>query len=126
MKDVTTFWQGIKFAIIGGLSAIIYFCIALLFDKAFGLPPILASNIAYVLSAVFSYLGHKLYTFNTAGKARFEALRFAVSSVIGFTLASLIPFMLSAYPSVYSYLVVLAVVPATTFILLKFFVFAKQ
>jgi putative flippase GtrA len=118
--------QTLRFILVGGTAAIIYFCAALLFERAFGVSPIWASTFAFVLSAVFSFIGHKIYTFNAAGNSRHEALRFAVSALIGFTLASLIPYVLGAYPSVYSYLAVLVIIPATSFTLLKFFVFPND
>jgi putative flippase GtrA len=125
MKNRALHWQTLRFIGVGGSAAMVYFSAALLFDRAFGLPPVWASILAYVASAAFSFLGHKLYTFNTTGNSRAEAIRFAISAGIGFLLASLIPYLLSSYSSVYSYLAVLVIVPTVSFIMLKCFVFSE-
>ena len=125
MKRQATQLQGVKFVLVGGASALVYFSIALFLDRIFGLMPVLSSAFAFVLSAVFSFIGHKVYTFKSTGNSRHEAPRFVVSALIGFALASFTPYVLSAYPSVYSYLAVLVIIPTTSFILLKCFVFPE-
>ncbi len=118
--------QGLRFLTIGAGASFLYFVLALILDRLVNFPPVTASTVAYVLAAVFSYIGHKSFTFNTGGHSNFEILRFAVSTLTGFLLASIIPLVLTGYPSIISYLVVLVVVPLLSFLMLKFFVFTKS
>ncbi len=123
--------QGLRFLTIGAGASLLYFVLALTFDRLASFPPVVASTVAYAFAAVFSYIGHKNFTFNTGtfnigGRSNFEILRFAVSTLTGFLLASIIPLVLIEYPPVISYLVVLAVVPLLSFLMLKFFVFTKS
>ena len=126
MSSGSLLGQGLKFLVVGGGASFLYFGLALLFDRGVGFGPVASSTLAYALAAVFSYVGHKLFTFNSKGGSKFEALRFTISTLIGFSLASFIPFALSQFAPIISYLAVLAVVPVISFLMLKFFVFSKD
>lgn len=123
MSLVSTFGQAAKFGVIGGGATFIYFCLAIAFDLMFGLGPIVASTMAYASAAVFSYVGHKHFTFNAREKQHWEKFRFLVASLIGFFLAMFIPWALGGFVPVISYVAVMILVPSVSFFMLRVFVF---
>ena len=119
----STFGQAARFGVVGGGATLIYFCFAIAFNSTLGLGPIVASTVAYASAAVFSYVGHKYFTFNTREKQHGEKFRFIISSLIGFLLAMSIPWALGGFLPVISYIAVTILVPVVSFFMLRVFVF---
>jgi|LGOV01.1.fsa_nt_gb putative flippase GtrA len=119
----STFGQAAKFGVVGGGATFIYFCLAIVFDLMFGLGPIVASTMAYASAAVFSYVGHKYFTFNARENQHGEKFRFLVSSLTCFFLAMFIPWALGGFLPVFSYIAVTILVPFLSFFMLRLFVF---
>lgn len=118
------FIQSIRFTVVGVLSTSLYYLFALFFQKLFVDNTVTASVLAYCLSAVFSFSAHKQYTFvESTGGLKGEVIKFMIVTTIGLMLAALIPFILSHCCSEYIYLITAFVIPAVTFVLMKFVVF---
>ncbi len=83
-----------RFAVIGVCSTLLYAAIALVFMNGRGADASTSavSVAAYAAAAVFSYAGHKYFTFVSAGRHRLEAPRFLAVTLVGL----LISFLLSA------------------------------
>lgn len=109
---------------VGVLSTSLYYLFALFFQKLFVDNRVVASILAYCLSAVFSFSAHKQYTFiGSTGSLKGEVIKFMIVTTVGLMLAALIPFILSNYDSKYIYLITASIIPAVTFVLMKFVVF---
>ncbi|TIO76107.1 MAG: GtrA family protein [Mesorhizobium sp.] len=88
-----------RFAVIGVSSTLVYGVCALLLSgggtRAALLPATLASVVAYAIAGLFSYAGHKYYTFMSAGDHTFELPRFLLLNAIGLATAIALPVVLT-------------------------------
>jgi putative flippase GtrA len=115
--------QIFRFAGVGLANSVLYFILAATLNGLFGLGAVLASAIAYILAAVVSFQGHKRLTFQTSGRTPTELPKFIAATIMGVSLATVIPVISHSYAPVVSFLAVLFVVPICSFIMMKFFVF---
>ena len=113
------------FASVGAIATVGYAVIA--GGLAFlGLKPLWASLIAYAACTAWSYLGHKRFTFASAGPHHVEAPRFIVTSLIGLFVATATPLLFARFLGPSPYLAILAtciLVPVISFITAQHFVF---
>jgi putative flippase GtrA len=113
------------FASIGAAATIGYILIAE--SLAFlGLKPALASLIAYGLCGVWSYLGHKRFTFVSSTPHSIAAPRFVVVAVVGLLIAAGAPLLYARLFGPSPYFAVLAtcvVAPIVSFLASQNFVF---
>ena len=86
-----------RFLIIGLGATLLYAMFSALFST--GEPalmrPALGSVLSYVIAAVFSYAGHRYFTFASNGAHRFEAPRFVVLTLVGLAVSFVLPAVLS-------------------------------
>lgn len=119
----------LRFGVVGACATVLYVILAFSFTKAFAQWPSAAGAfVAYVVSGVFSYLAHKLFTFASDDRHSREAPRFVVVSIAGFGLAGLLPFVLHdvmGLPLAIPVLLTAVIVPAMNFIALRLFVFGQ-
>jgi putative flippase GtrA len=113
------------FASVGAIATVAYGIIAesLVF---FGLKLLWASLIAYAISATWSYLGHKYFTFASRGKHVIEAPRFILTTGIGLLIAVGMPTLIAKLFGPSPYIAVLAtciLVPILSFVASQRFVF---
>lgn len=123
MKLAGVFDQVLRFAGIGVLASGLYFALATGLSSFAGLAAVPASVLAYGVSAVFSYNGHRQITFRGGDVAPADKVRFVMTTAFGLLLALFIPHVLAGYAPVVSFTAVLLIVPLCSFLLLKFFVF---
>jgi putative flippase GtrA len=113
------------FATVGAAATIGYAAIAE--SLAFvGLRPVLASLIAYAICACGSYLGHKRFTFVSAGLHSVEAPRFFIATIAGLVVALATPLLFAQFFGPSPYFAILAtclLVPVISFIISARFVF---
>ena len=91
------------------------------------LPPATASVAAYAVAAIFSYLGHKFFTFMSAGSHQFEAPRFAVLTGFGLAAAYLLPMLLVGrfgLPVAIPILLTCILIPVVNFVVLERWIFS--
>lgn len=83
-----------RFAVVGILATLIFAACASLLSGGAGtalLPPAIASVSAYLIAGMFSYAGHKYFTFASGGAHRFEAPRFITLTGVGIGISALVP-----------------------------------
>jgi putative flippase GtrA len=113
------------FASVGAVATIGYAVIAegLVFV---GVKSLWASLTAYVICTCWSYLGHKRFTFASAGLHRVEAPRFVLTTFVGLLVALGMPLLFAQFFGPSPYLAILAtcvLVPIISFIASQRFVF---
>jgi putative flippase GtrA len=116
----------VTFGSVGLGAACVYFLIAWALSTQGVLPASVASFIAYLASAGFSYLGHKALTFRSSAPHRRELPRFALAGALGYAIAVIVPLVLTdfwRFQPVIAIVIVCIAVPVVNFLLLTFFVF---
>ena len=127
-KGVEAVLRVLRFVAIGLGATMLYAILALLFESTLTFDPVPASILAYGFAAAFSYFGHKLFTFVSAGEHRKEAPRFIATASVGLVVAT-------AAPSIFTYMlglpswvavgVTCTVIPLANLLVLEKWVFAK-
>lgn len=115
-----------RFGIVGVIAACVHISIVIFGVRQLGLRPLAANCFAYAIAFQVSYFGHKWWTFNDARPIMSSIQRFFLVASVGFGLnESLYYTLLQVTPLNYSValVIVLAVVPALTFILAKYWAF---
>ncbi|RUW34111.1 MULTISPECIES: GtrA family protein [unclassified Mesorhizobium] len=116
-----------RFAVIGGAATLVYaLCALLLSGGGRALSATSASVIAYVIAGVFSYAGHKYFTFVSAGAHRFELPRFLLLNAMGLAIAAALPGLLTGrlgMPAAVPVLLTCVAVPLVNYIMLGRWVF---
>ncbi len=117
-----------KFASIGMAATVIYGIGASLL-AAGPLAPAAASLSAYAIAALFSYAGHKFFTFTSAGAHRFEAPRFIVLNFFGLAVSYVLPGLLTARLGMHVAVPILltcVLIPVVNFVVLDRWVFSNR
>lgn len=123
MSGVSLPEQAVRYSCVGIANSALYFVLAATLNSLTGLAAALCSVIAYVVAAALAYLAHKHLTFESRGAASREISRFVASTLLGLSLALLIPLVLHGGDPMIAFLTVLVVVPICSFLMMKFFVF---
>ena len=118
----------LRFAVIGGMSTLIYAVVALILaqPRSIGMPAVTASAFGYGAGAIFSYCGHRFVTFMSDGAVGFEIARFVGATAVGFMLSTGLAVILSdlvGLPPFVPVAVASILVPILNFIILRKFVF---
>lgn len=117
-----------RFVLVGGTVTLIYAVLSLLFHAKFGLPPVSASFAANIIAAVFSYLGHRLYTFYSNRPHREAVASFAVLTLVGFGFSIFTPWVLTStfgLPMIIPVAVTSIAVPMFNFLVMGKLVFPR-
>ncbi|RWX68797.1 GtrA family protein [Mesorhizobium sp. M4B.F.Ca.ET.089.01.1.1] len=119
-----------RFAVIGGASTLVYAVCALALSRGGTgtamLPATAASVVAYAIAGLFSYAGHKYFTFMSAGAHAFELPRFALLNAMGLATAIALPVVLTerlGMPAAIPIVLTCIVVPLVNYIVLRRWVF---
>jgi putative flippase GtrA len=122
-------WRVSRFALIGAMSTLIYAVCAFVLSGAADapvLPPVAASIGAYAVAAIFSYAGHKYFTFVSRGAHALELPRFLTLTALGLLIAMAAPILLSGMlglPPAVPILVTCAAVPVVNYVVMGRWVF---
>ncbi|WP_372424886.1 GtrA family protein [Salinarimonas chemoclinalis] len=118
----------VRLLAVGGVSTGLYLALAFVGEARLGLPAAGASIGAYAVTASFSYLAHRGFTFRSTRPHREAAWRFSVLTAAGWGAALAIPIVLTdvvgAPPSA-SFLAVAIAIPAANALALSRLVFAR-
>jgi putative flippase GtrA len=120
-----------RFALIGAASTLVYAAGASLLSShriGPGLAAVLASCVAYAFAALFSYAGHKYFTFVSDGAHSFEAPRFAMVTATGLGFSALVPAILVdglGQPPILPILITCIAIPLANYFLLRHWVFLR-
>ena len=118
-----------RFALVGIGSTLIYVSFALLLSsgsEAAVLPAAPALIMAYAIAALFSYTGHKHFTFGSEGAHTFEAPRFLAVTAAGLCFSWILPTILVDELGLPPFVPIVAtciVVPAVNYFVLGRWVF---
>ena len=119
-----------RFALIGGAATLIYaVCAALLTTGGTPILPAAAGSFAaYAIAALFSYAGHKYFTFVSRGAHRFEAPRFLALTAAGLCFSWMLPALMVGglqAPPLAPIVATCVVVPAVNYFVLGRWVFSN-
>lgn len=84
-----------RFVLVGGSVTLTYAVLSLVFHNRFGLSAVPASFLANVIAAVFSYFGHRVYTFYSKRPHREALTSFAALTLAGFGFSIFMPWLLT-------------------------------
>jgi putative flippase GtrA len=111
-----------------GLAAMAAYAVIVTGLTALGLRPAwLASGTAYALAAVWSYVGHRRFSFRSDAPHQAAGPRFVAATAAGQALAVAIPAAVAdfgGWPAAYATAAVCVVCPAVSFVLNNWFVFS--
>jgi putative flippase GtrA len=122
-------WRVVRFALVGGISTLIYSVFAYVFTVNLHMAAVLGSVLAYLMGAIFSYNAHRRITFRSNRPVRHEAPRFAGISFAGWIVAILSPLIFTdawGLPPVVAILFASVAVPIMSFLGMERFVFRRQ
>lgn len=115
----------LRFALVGAGTTLLYGAISVAL-LGFGAAAATASVIAYCLSAVLSFCGHKVFTFGSPAAYRSEAPRFLLVNGFGLACALLAPLAATRILEVDAHWAILftcLAVPAFNYLAMKHLVF---
>jgi putative flippase GtrA len=127
--------QGLRFGAVGGLSTFTHVFFFMLGIEWLGLWPLWSNLLAFGVAVIVSFSGHFYWTFRVqtesrtarAVPARAAFLRFLAVALTGLVLNSLAVYAVVnvlGLPYAYAIVLMLTAVPASTFMLSKFWAFA--
>lgn len=76
--------QFVKFALVGGLATALHYAILVVLVEGLRWPPVAATSVGFVVSALGNYLLNRRFTFRSQRRHVEAAPRFAVVAVVGF------------------------------------------
>jgi putative flippase GtrA len=118
-----------RFALVGIGSTLIYALCAFFLSRGQGsaiLPATSASVAAYAIAALFSYTGHKYFTFVSSGDHAMELPRFLLLTASGLAVAFVLPGLLTqmlGIPASIPILLTCVAVPVVNYVVLRRWVF---
>lgn len=117
-----------RFAGVGAMSTLVHVLVALCAASLLGFAPQMANLSGFIAAVSFSYFGHGYFTFEADVKHRLHGPRFFSVAALGLGVSSTLTHVITAWmglPFVVAMGVVAVAVPASTFVLCKFWVFAE-
>jgi putative flippase GtrA len=120
------FAQFVRYGIVGVLLMLAYLGVALILASVFGLSPVWASPLSFVLCVPLAYLGQSILVFRAPWGDRAQQTRFLLTTVTGFLIAAGVTPLLALFvdvPPYVNFMVVCVLVPLTNFLVFRFWVF---
>ena len=127
-KMTSTYQQILRFLIIGGGATVLQFLLLGLFVELRLLPEVIASAVAYALSAIFNYLANYHLTFASRSRHRDTLPKFAVTALLGLgsnTLVFAAAFFMFGY-YILAQVIATGVTLIINFLLHKFWIYRRQ
>jgi putative flippase GtrA len=118
--------QVLRFGLVGGLVTLLHVAVALSVNGLFGIDPLWANFIAFLVACGVSYALNWLWTFDAVSRHGAALPKFLAVSVSGFILNQSIVFALvtlAGHPMWVAMLPVMVVIPVFSFIMSKTWVF---
>jgi putative flippase GtrA len=117
----------VRFGLTGVTTTLVYFFLTNAFVLLLGIPPVVASVCAYLLSVGISYLLQSRFTFRVNSDSVDQVVRFAVTSLAGLAASwCVMAFAVAVleWPYLTGALAVCVLIPAINFFVLRGWVFA--
>jgi putative flippase GtrA len=83
-----------SYGVVGVIASAIYILCTVILIETFGLAPITSSGLSYIASFLFSFFANHHIVFKSKENISKTIIRFAVVSVFGFCLTTLIMFLI--------------------------------
>ena len=118
--------QIIRFICVGLIATATYFLLARFFVYDCNFAAHYASLAAFIIASIFSYFGHRCFTFKSTQKHDQLAPRFILLTVLNYGVAFIIPYILSEHlkqPLITSLLTTSLVIPCMSYVLMNKIVF---
>jgi len=128
LSDLLANRRPVRFLVTGIGATLLYALLAAAFSTATPMKPALGSVLAYALAAIFSYAGHKYFTFVSSGAHRFEVPRFAALTLLGLATSFALPAVLSQWlglPVQVPIALTCLLVPLVNYVVLRHWVFGS-
>ncbi|WP_246611911.1 GtrA family protein [Agarivorans aestuarii] len=114
----------VRYGLAGGVATLIHFSLALIILELWPLAFIVANLVGFSLAFIFSYLVQTLWVFEKE-LAINNALRFFVVQLGALSLSVWLSSQLTTYPNFLKVSLVIALLPAITFVIHRFWTFAR-
>jgi putative flippase GtrA len=121
--------QPLVYLAVGVSTALLYLAVAIGATRIFGAPPTEASLAGFAAAMPFSYLGHRLLTFRSAGQHRDELPRFVAVTAAGLAISAVVPQAMVVrwhWPPAAGYAGACIAVPAFNYVLMRLWVFVGR
>jgi len=120
--------EALRFGVVGIAATGVHLATLTAGVELAGIPPGLMNGLAFCAAVSVTYFGQTLWVFRVARRHALQTMRFAVSVLFG--IFANMAIMTAAVhlvhvPYIYGFIAGLLLVPAATFILNKFWVFAE-
>jgi putative flippase GtrA len=118
--------EGGVFVLVGGAATACHYAVTLAANRFLGLDLNIATLVGYVCSVGVSYFGNSFFTFRRPALHGPQFARFAVISLAGLAVNQTVVFVsgrLLGWPAWMALIPVVILVPASTFVLAKFWAF---
>jgi putative flippase GtrA len=129
MNTITSLAKMFRFVIAGGVSTIFYVIFAFILSINLTTEFLYIHILAFCLAIPFSYFLQKDFTFQLKGQHRAASWRFLTTTLVAFTITTLISFLLVDIWLVaqWGYILMVAVtVPVISFISMRYWVFVDR
>lgn len=116
----------IRFGGVGGLATLVHVLVALTAEHSLSLSAQQANLAGFLVSVLLSYFGHAHVTFRSGQGSALRFLRFVVVALTGYAVSSLTVALITGplgLPFAVAMVAVAMVVPATSFVAMRFWVF---
>lgn len=121
--------QWVRFTFMGALATLAYYLLGLFFVPLLHLPLLIGNTLAYLLAFAVSYFGHSRWTFQSDTPVIKTLPRFGLAQIFGLLFNSFIIDVLChkfSIPYPLAMLAAIMIVPVVTYLICKFWVFAKK
>lgn len=121
-----------RFGVVGVTATVVYLCVYAGLIEFADVAPLIANCIGSLVGVIVSFTGHNWWTFTGGSERRHLAntgTRFLIVNLIGFCESTVIVYVVTGVMAAryeYSIIVILAVVPASQYLLNKFWTFSDR
>ena len=95
----------LRFALVGGVTALIYFSVLYVLVGLLNTDIVLSSSAAYILASMFNYCMHYVWTFESNQRHQLAISRYLVMCIVGFFINYTIMYLGSIYMEAFYLLV---------------------
>jgi putative flippase GtrA len=120
--------QLVRFGLVGGLATLVHVLAALSAQSLFHLSAQAANLVGFCVAVLVSYLGHLRFTFDVSDRSGAQFLRFVAMSGLSLMTSSATVWLIATRMGLgfgVAMAAVTIVVPAASFMVMRFWVFAR-
>lgn len=121
--------KALRFVCVGVGNGLVFWAVTAVLVEHFAVAPVAAAVAGYAVCIPIGFLGHRQFSFRSAGDQRAEAMRFAFTQAVNIAATALIMgLVVNAWRAAYSWGVVWTVIvaPVINFIVANAWIFRQQ